>query len=263
MQSLELEDLHAIRERMKKCAAAFSRDHVLSINATAGVLAEWVNRICVEATSRSWLHGDAGILECLTPQHVMEIAMLRRPPTIICAVLSNVHTIIGLETDWTTVQQRARHPKTFLERLKYLNQVKVTDDTLRTLHLSFRSCPEAFDPFTVSKVSRPCGVLCKWVNAVSKRAGVSQPTIPKKVDNFSKWSRGTYLQHGKGEQTRLEPGSLDVIASAPIALRPTPTPASVSQPRLGVSPRRYASPSRSVSPVSMETHINMKRYTMR
>eukprot|EP00928_Gymnodinium_smaydae_P010489 TRINITY_DN13961_c1_g4_i2.p1 TRINITY_DN13961_c1_g4~~TRINITY_DN13961_c1_g4_i2.p1 ORF type:complete len:1619 (-),score=369.43 TRINITY_DN13961_c1_g4_i2:128-4984(-) len=193
--AVPLQRLQHLRARMRKSPGAFSPEHVSAIDATCGKLASWVNGACYAASSRSWLHPDAVLLDDVEPRHIAEICSFARPPVLVGAVLAHVHLLLGLDTRWTTVQQSTRKAREFIEQLLYFQQEQVTEETLKVLHLVFRSFPEAFAPDEVASVNWTCGVLCTWVNAICRRAGVKMPEVSA-TRKFS-WTREGKVAYSK------------------------------------------------------------------
>jgi len=221
-------------------------EHVASLHDVCGILCEWLLRVCYDATARSYLHEEAWILDKLCLKSLAELRSFTRPPLLVEVVLGNVQTILGLDPSWPGVRQSLQRGREYMERMRYFQQERLTADMLRTLHRSFRVCPDAFEPELVAEANKTCSQLCRWVNGVCQRAGVQRPQgfgrISAQAD-FLKRSRLRYVERHKVEQQEMQAQAQKFDLMHREGWRETQEPRSLS-PSGGRSPTSDSSPRR-------------------
>lgn len=120
-------------------------------------------------------HPDANILAPLEGPAMCETiaGVLKRPPKdpeLVAFVLGNVHCLLGLDTDWSTVLESLDNFEPFLKRLTSLDQTSIGRTQLDALNQRMKDRPAAFSPGEVKTASVSCSKFAEWVNAVWARS---------------------------------------------------------------------------------------------
>lgn len=107
------------------------------------------------------------------------------PNQLLVDVLANVHSILGLKQDTETVKGSLKDMGPFLQKMRYLDHAKLTDNRLQPLKEVLKRNPAVFVPEEVSKASSTCAVFSAWLRAVMERSGIDLKPLQRQGNGAS------------------------------------------------------------------------------